>query len=133
MPAAITGCGLLLAGVSVGWSVVAGAAVLVTGILAIASVIAGRPVVADLFIGDHDPAVLEAERWDEEVKAANAARRRNLESRGGSYWIEVEVEPGVWGIERRRYRAGRSEGDSGNGGDGWYGGGGGGGGGNGGG
>jgi hypothetical protein len=127
--------GLLIAGVSIAWSLTgAGAiAVVIASCLAVATFIAGRPVLPELFVGENEPGELDDQRWEKEAEAGREARRRNLrgQARGG-YWIEVEVEPGTWGIEWRRHGGSRSTGDQGGRDWGWFGGdGGGGGGGNG--
>jgi len=134
IPGGITAAGLLLGGVSIAWSLVGGGAValVVFALVAVASIILGRPIVPELFVGQNEPGeLLEGVRWDTEAEAARAARQRNLsEGATGGYWIEVELEPGVWAIERRGYRS-RGEGSDARGDWGWFGDGGGGGGGNG--
>ena len=110
IPGTIVACALLLGGVSVGLSLIGGAAVVlsVIGGYAIASAIVGRPLIPDLFPAENEPGeLLESERWGSESAAAAAARSRNLkDGPTGSYWIEVRVGRGSWGIERRRYRPG---------------------------
>lgn len=130
--AAVTGGGLvaaplLLVGTSVGWSLVAGAAVaaIIAAFFVIASVVLGRPVVPELFFGQNEPAQLDDERWETASDAAREARRRNLGGGShGGYWIEVEAEPGKWGVEWRGQRAPRDADGGGGGGWDWFGGGG---------
>ena len=133
IPGCITGASLALGGVSIMSSLIGAALVtlIVVAFFALASIALGRPVVPELFAGENEPGeLLEDVRWESEAAAGREARRRNLrETSGGGYWIEVEVEPGVWGIERRGHRRHHRDGDWATGDWGWFGGDGGGGGG----
>jgi len=135
IPGCLTGAGLAFGGESAAWAFIGAAAVtFVVAVLIVGlSIVLGRPIVPELFVGENEPGeLLEGLRWDTEAKAARAARNRNLDARsGGGYWIEVEVEPGVWGIEQRGLRRHHGTGDWAGGDWGWFGDGGGGGGGDG--
>jgi hypothetical protein len=118
----LTAAGLLLGGVSIGWSLTAGAvlAVVVVCLFALASVVLRRPVIPALWAGENEPGqLLEGETWTSEHEAAREARRRNLSGGRGGYWIEVEIEPGTWAIERRGDRVTPEYGEGGGGG--WFG------------
>lgn len=112
IPGGFTAAGLALAGVSLAWSLIAGGAVTTVVVLffVVASIVLGRPVIPELVRGENEPEdveLLEGVRWESEAEAAREARRRNLAGSGDGYWIEVEVEPGVWAIERRAHRFSR--------------------------
>jgi uncharacterized membrane protein YgcG len=105
-PGAAALAALALTGTAIGWALLAGGAVTITFVAAFAaaSAITGRPVLPEIFTTINEPPErLEGHLWPTRAQAEREARTRNLRERT-CYWIEIEVSPGSWAIERRRFR-----------------------------